>query len=175
MFEWIKQSADSVPFLVWVSVTSTPSWVYHCPSFFSYLTGSGVNTWASIVKRSKDAKWKLLSTRNNYQNALFRASGRSREKKSNFAGFSGTNLRKKRPILWEFRGNFQGQFRWKTIGKERLNLWELLEQILLESDWFCADLRKVFNETSQSYSIYSGFIPLYEIVLYKLIEDNKNK
>ena len=41
-----------------------------------------------------------------------RASGRSREKKSNFAGFSGTNS-------WKKRGNFRGQFRWKTIGKER--------------------------------------------------------
>ena len=31
-----------------------------------------------------------------------RASGRSREKKSNFAGFSGANSRKKRPISQEF-------------------------------------------------------------------------
>ena len=39
------------------------------------------------------------------------ASGRSREKKSNFAGFSGTNSRKKRPISREFRRNFRGQCR----------------------------------------------------------------
>ena len=42
---------------------------------------------------------------------------------------------------------------------------ELPEQISLESDWFCADLRNVFNETRRSYNIYSGFIPQYEIVL----------
>ena len=40
-----------------------------------------------------------------------RASGRSRKKKSNFAGFSGANSRKKRSISREFRGNFRGQFR----------------------------------------------------------------
>ena len=33
--------------------------------------------------------------------------------------------------------------------------------------WFSADLRKVFNETGGSYSIYSVFIPQYEIILYK--------
>ena len=39
-----------------------------------------------------------------------RASGRSRKKKPNFAGFSGANSRKKRPISREFRGNFRGRF-----------------------------------------------------------------
>ena len=39
---------------------------------------------------------------------LVRASGRSRKKKSNFAGFSGTNSWKKRPISREIRGNFRG-------------------------------------------------------------------
>ena len=39
-----------------------------------------------------------------------RASGRSRKKKPNFAGFSGANSRKKRPISREFRGNFAGIF-----------------------------------------------------------------
>ena len=33
---------------------------------------------------------------------VYRASGRSRKKKSNFAGFSGTNSRKKWPISREF-------------------------------------------------------------------------
>ena len=46
--------------------------------------------------------------------ATDRASGRSREKKSNFAGFSGSNSRKKQPISREFRGNFGGQFRLKN-------------------------------------------------------------
>ena len=61
------------------------------------------------------------------------------EKKSNFAGFSGPNSRKKWPILREFRGNFWGQFRWKMRGKEWRISWELPDQISLESDWFCAD------------------------------------
>ena len=89
---------------------------------------------------------------------LFRASGRSRKKKSNFAGFSGTNSRKKRPISREFRRNFAGifeaSFTEKTIGKDRPISRELSEQISLESDWFCAALRNVFNETRRSlYSI----------------------
>ena len=45
------------------------------------------------------------------------------------------------------------------IGKEWPILWELREQISLENDWFCVDLRNFFNETRRSYSIYSGFIP----------------
>ena len=85
------------------------------------------------------------------------------------------NLRKKWPILREFHGQFRGQFCCKTIGKERPILWELPEQISLESDWFCADLRNVFNETSCSYSIYSVFIPQCEIVVHKLIEHDRNK
>ena len=61
--------------------------------------------------------------------------------------------------------DFQGQI----CGKNGRISWELLlpKQISLESDWFCADLRKVFSETRRSYIIYSGFIPQYEIVLYK--------
>ena len=86
---------------------------------------------------------------------------------SNFTGFSGTNSRKKRPILRKFRGNFRRQCHCETIGKERLISCELPEQISLENDWFCTDLRKVSNETRLSYSIYSGFIPQYEIILYK--------
>ena len=61
----------------------------------------------------------IMWWKNNEGSPWIRASGRSRKKRSNFAGFSGTNSRKKRPISREFRGNFSGQFRWKTIGKER--------------------------------------------------------
>ena len=97
-----------------------------------------------------------------------------RKKKSNFAGLSGTNSWKKRPILREFRRNFRGQFRWKMIGKEWPISWELPKQILLGSDWFCADLRNVFNETRRSYSFNSGFILQYEIVsLLNVIKTNK--
>ena len=46
------------PFFCWVSLTSTPSWVYHCPSFLSYLTGSGVGVWGSTFNRS--VEWKLF-------------------------------------------------------------------------------------------------------------------
>ena len=94
---------------------------------------------------------------------VYRASGRLLKKKSNFAGFSGTNSRENN----QFCGNFRGQFRRKMIGKKRPISWELPKQMSLESNWFCADLRNVFNETRRSYSIYSGFIPQYEIVLYK--------
>ena len=40
-------------------------------------------------------------------------------KKSNFVGFLGANSQKKRPLAWEFRGSFRGQFRWKMIGSFR--------------------------------------------------------
>ena len=81
--------------------------------------------------------------------------------------FQGQICGKKQQISLEFNGNFQGQFRWKMIGIERSISWELPEQISLERDWFWADLRNVFDESRCSYSIYSGFIPQYEIVLYK--------
>ena len=69
-----------------------------------------------------------------------------------------------------FRGNFRGIFEAGFAGKRLVKnvngqfSWKLAEQISLESDWFCADLRKVFNETRHSYNIYSSFIPQYEIV-----------
>ena len=47
-----------------------------------------------------------------------RASDRLRKKKSNFAGFLGTKLRKNQPILWEFCGNFQGKLGQKAIAKK---------------------------------------------------------
>ena len=43
-----------------------------------------------------------------------RASDRSRKKKSNFAGFLGTNSWK----IGRFRGNFRGKLGWKAIGKK---------------------------------------------------------
>ena len=75
-------------------------------------------------------------------------------------GFAGKKVK--------FRGIFGGKFAEKTadfagiseasfaekrsdIGKERPISWELPEQISLESNWFCADLTKVFNETRHSY------------------------
>ena len=48
---------------------------------------------------------------------LSRASDRSWKKKSNFAGFLGTNSWKNRPILLEFRGSFQGKLHQKAIVK----------------------------------------------------------
>ena len=47
-----------------------------------------------------------------------RASDRSQKKKSNFAGFLGTKLRKNQPILQEFYGNFRGKLGQKAIGKK---------------------------------------------------------
>ena len=43
--------------------------------------------------------------------ALIRASDRSQQKKSNFAGFLGTNLQRNWVILWEFCANFRGKLR----------------------------------------------------------------
>lgn len=42
---------------------------------------------------------------------------------------------------------FEANFTEKMIGKKQVILQEFSEQILLESDWFCADLRNGFNET----------------------------
>ena len=56
------------------------------------------------------------------------------KKTSNFAEFSETDLLKKQPILWVFRGIFGANFAKKTFDKKRLILWEFSEQILLEID-----------------------------------------
>ena len=53
--------------------------------------------------------------------ANVRASGRSREKKSNFVGFLGTYSRKNQPILQEFFGSFRGKLHQKAIGKKMAN------------------------------------------------------
>ena len=49
--------------------------------------------------------------------------------------------------------------------------------ISLESDWFCADLRNVFNETRRSYSIYSqaSYRNMKSYFTSKFIEHNKNR
>ena len=75
----------------------------------------------------------------------FRASDRSRGKKSNFARFLGSNSRKNRPISPEFRGKFQGKLRQKEMGKKRPILWLFSRQISLEIDRFCTDQTSVFN------------------------------
>ena len=65
-----------------------------------------------------------------------------------------------------------------SIGKEWLISWIFASKFGWKAiHGFCADLRKVFNETRRSYSIYSGFIPQYEIVPFtsKLIKHNKKK
>ena len=49
------------PFLCCVSLISTPSWVYHCPSVLSYLTGSGVGVWVSSVNKSASKQTHLLN------------------------------------------------------------------------------------------------------------------
>ena len=49
-------------------------------------------------------------------------------------------------------------------------------QISLESDWFCADLRKVFNETKRSYRFtQASYRNMKAYFTSKLIEHNKNK
>ena len=87
----------------------------------------------------------------------------------------------------KFRGIFRGKFAEKTadfagISREFLrpvslkNDWELPEQISLESDCFCADLRKVFNETRRSYRFtQASYRNMKAYFTRKLIEHNKNK
>ena len=77
--------------------------------------------------------------------ANVRASGRSREKKSNFAGFLGTYSWKNQPISQEFHGSFRSKIHQKAIGKKWPILWLFSRQILLEIDRFCADQTSVFN------------------------------
>ena len=76
---------------------------------------------------------------------IVRALDRSRKKKSNFAGFLGTNSWKNRPISQEFRRSFQGKLHQKAIGKKRPILWLFSRQISLEIDRFCADQTSLFN------------------------------
>ena len=66
-------------------------------------------------------------------------------KKSNFAGFLGSNSRKNRPISPEFRGKFQGKLRQKAMGKKRPILLLFSRQISPEIDRFCTDQTSVFN------------------------------
>ena len=58
-----------------------------------------------------------------------------RSRKSNFAGFSETVLRK----------FFGANFTEKAIRKKRPISWEFSGQISLEIDQFCADLTSMFN------------------------------
>ena len=77
--------------------------------------------------------------------ANVRACDRLWKKKSNFAGFLGTNLRKNCPVSQEFRGSFRGKLHQKAIGKKWPILWLFSRQILLEIDWFYTDQTSVFN------------------------------
>ena len=79
-----------------------------------------------------------------------------------------------------FRGNFAGvfeaSFAEKQLVKNGRFSWELPEQISLESDWFCADWRKVFNETSRSYRFTQAlYCNVKGYFTSKLFEHNKNK
>ena len=57
---------------------------------------------------------------------IVRALDRSRKKKSNFAGFLGTNSWKNQLILREVRRSFGDKLHQKAIGKKRLILWLLI-------------------------------------------------
>ena len=56
---------------------------------------------------------------------IVKALDRSRKKKSNFAGFLGTNSWKNQLILREFRRSFGDKLHQKAICKKRLILWLL--------------------------------------------------
>ena len=64
------------------------------------------------------------------------------------------------------------------IGKEWPILWELPKQISLESDWFCTDLRNVFNELKLDALIaftQASYRNMKSYFTSKLIEHDKNK
>ena len=59
-----------------------------------------VKNFCTIKKNDKDS----LFSKKTFLGGCFRASDISRKKKQNFAGFSGANSRKNRPISRDFRG-----------------------------------------------------------------------
>ena len=68
----------------------------------------------------------------------FRASGRLRKKKVKFCGiFRGKFAEKKA----DFAGIFEASFAEKRLVLRTVDFVGASEQTLLESDWFCADLR----------------------------------
>ena len=76
--------------------------------------------------------------------------GKNGRFRGNFAGIFEASFTEKRLVKnGRFRGSFSSKFHWKATGFALI--------------WGS----RVFNETRRSYSIYSGFIPQYEIVLYK--------
>ena len=116
--------------------------VLACSSVFSYLIGffsCNTITFQKYFWRSrfswfdcKSIDWhphwyfcgvkEAIHVRTHPNNIISRDSDRSQKKKSNFAGFLGTNLRKNRPILWLFS-----------------------RQISLGINRLCADQTSVFN------------------------------
>ena len=88
-----------------------------------------------------------------------------RGKTSNFAGFSRTN--KNGRFCGNFAGIFEASFTEKWLVKNGRFCGSFPSKFRWKAIGFCADLRNVFTETRRSYSIYSDFIPQYEIVLYK--------
>ena len=91
-----------------------------------------------------------------------RASDISRKKKQNFAGFSGANSQKNRPISRDFSGkkvklrrifreksadftgNFGGKLCQETISKKQPISLDFLGANLAKIDQFCVDMTSVF-------------------------------
>ena len=97
-------------------------------------------------------------------------------KKVKFRGIFRAKFAEKTADFAEISRKFSRPASLKTIGKQRLISWEIPEQISLESNWFCADLRKVFNETRRSYRFTQGaYRNMKSYFTSKLTEHNKNK
>ena len=62
-------------------------------------------------------------------------------------GFSETNLQKKQLISWKN----SGQISPKINGSKKPIARKFCGQILLESNWFCADFTNIFNETKRQF------------------------
>ena len=71
---------------------------------------------------------------------------------------------------------FEASFTEKTIGKEPPISWELPEQISLESNWFCTDLRKFSMKLNALIAFtQASYRNMKLYFTSKLIEHNKNK
>ena len=108
-----------------------------------------------------------------YYTGLLVGRGKKSQISRDFQGqIRGKNGRFRRTFAGIFEANFaekrlvnNGRFRGRSP-----------EQILLESNWFCADLRKVFNETRRSYRFtQASYRNMKAYFTSKLIEHNKNQ
>ena len=102
---------------------------------------------------------------------LFKASGRSREKSQISRDFQGQIREKNGRFRGNFAGIFEASFAEKRLVKNGRFLWDLPEQISLESDWFCAKFSMKLDALIACTQASYRNMKLY--FTSKLIEHNK--